>query len=38
LAGEEVVDAPAQHGPVALRDIEVTTESKQGALSHLRAE
>ena len=35
---EDVVDAPAQHGPVALRDIEVTTEIEQGALSHLRAD
>ena len=38
LTGEEVVDAPAQHRPVASGDIEVTSEIEQGALSHLRAD
>ena len=31
------VDAPAQDGPVALGDIEVSSEIEQRALSHLGA-
>ena len=37
LAAEEFVDAPAQRRPVALRDLEVSSQIEQGALSHLRA-
>ena len=37
LAAEEFVDAPAQRRPVALRDLEVSSQIEQGVLSYLRA-
>ena len=38
LTGENVVDAPAQDRPVALVDIEASSEIEQGALAHLGAD
>ena len=38
MTGEDVVDAPAQDGPVDSGDIEVSSQVEQGALSHLRAD
>ena len=37
-AGEELVDASAEHRPLALRDIEVPPQVGQGALPHLVAD
>ena len=37
LTGEEFVNAPAQYRPIALRDVEVSSQIEQGALSHIRA-
>ena len=37
-AGEEFVDAPAKHRPLALRDIEVPSQVGQGTLPDLVAD
>ena len=38
LAGEELVDPPAKDRPVALLDLEVSSQIEQGALAHLGAD
>ena len=38
LAAENLLDAPAQHRPVALGGIEMASQIEQGALTHFVAE